>query len=81
MALWSVLQSSGMLWSFGIFWVCLVHFSRFGMLYKEKSGSTVSKSAFVFSSCVDDLNPLKRKLQMEKKSLTKNSWEDFFRPG
>jgi hypothetical protein len=42
-------------------------FSRFGMLYKEKSGSTVSKSAFVFSSCVDDLNPLKRKLQMEKK--------------
>jgi hypothetical protein len=26
---------------FGIFWVRLVYFSRFGMLYDEKSGNTV----------------------------------------
>jgi hypothetical protein len=28
------------LWSFVKFWVRLVYFSRFGMLYKEKSGNT-----------------------------------------
>jgi hypothetical protein len=37
MALWSVLYN---LWFIGIFWVRLVYFSRFGMLYDEKSGST-----------------------------------------
>jgi hypothetical protein len=29
------------LWSFGIFYGHLVYFSRFGMLYEEKSGNTV----------------------------------------
>jgi hypothetical protein len=28
-----------MLWPFGIFYDYLVHFSRFGMLYQEKSGN------------------------------------------
>jgi hypothetical protein len=28
------------LWSFGVFSVRLVYFSRFGMLYKEKPGNT-----------------------------------------
>jgi hypothetical protein len=27
------------LWPFGTFYNCLVHFSRFGMLYQEKSGN------------------------------------------
>jgi hypothetical protein len=27
------------LWPFGTFYGCLVYFSRFGMLYKEKSGN------------------------------------------
>jgi putative exporter of polyketide antibiotics len=32
------------LWSFGIFWVRLVYFSRFGMLFKEISGNTATLS-------------------------------------
>jgi hypothetical protein len=35
---------SYILWPCGIFYGCLVYFSRFGMLYQDKSGTNVSKS-------------------------------------
>jgi hypothetical protein len=38
------------LWPFGIIYGNLVYFSRFGMLYKEKSGNPVYSSGSCFSS-------------------------------
>jgi hypothetical protein len=38
------------LWPFGIFYGYLVHFSRFGMLCQEKSGSPGSKTGNTISS-------------------------------
>jgi hypothetical protein len=37
-AIWHILRP------FGIFYLLLVHFTRFGMLYQEKSGNPGSKS-------------------------------------
>jgi hypothetical protein len=42
MAIWSILRPFGhlaILWPFDIFYGYLVYFSRFGMLYQEKSGN------------------------------------------
>jgi hypothetical protein len=33
------------LWSFGIFYGCLVYFSRFGMVHQEKSGNPAALCA------------------------------------
>jgi hypothetical protein len=40
MAIWSILHTAiwYIWWPFGIFHGCMIYFSRFGMLYQEKSG-------------------------------------------
>jgi hypothetical protein len=54
-------------WLFGIFYPILVHFTRFGMLYQEKSGNPGS-------------NPFSRKKSVEIKArlLRENEWMELF---
>jgi hypothetical protein len=58
-AIWHIL------WPFGIFYPVLVHFTRFGMLYQEKSGNPALKQnmpkSFPRFRCHDDRNIITKK--------------------
>jgi hypothetical protein len=52
--IWYILRS------FGIFWVRLVYFARFGVLFKDKSGNTGSKPNLSFVQDVKNVSITER---------------------